>query len=166
MSSIRIRVQFPWRPFRPVGERIHTDRAPGSGGLYPAAVRVGRFFFLSGIGSRDPVRRTVPDSFEGQCRRCFDNVGEVLSACGLGYQHVVSLRVYLTDMDTFEAMNRVYSEYFVGEGRSNPARTTLGVSALPQFCDRPIGIEVEAVAALSLTAWIARSLGDMARRYL
>ena len=47
---------------------------------------------------------------------------------GLTPQDVVKINVFLTDMDDFEEMNRVYASRFV---EPFPARTTIGVASLP-----------------------------------
>jgi 2-iminobutanoate/2-iminopropanoate deaminase len=51
------------------------------------------------------------------------------------------LTVYLTDMDSFEAVNEVYGSFFESDP---PARVTLGVAALP----RGAKVEIDAVVAL------------------
>ena len=45
----------------------------------------------------------------------------------MGYQDVVAVQVYLTDMDLFPRMNAVYTTYFK---EPRPARTTVGVARL------------------------------------
>jgi 2-iminobutanoate/2-iminopropanoate deaminase len=52
---------------------------------------------------------------------------------------VVKTTVYLTDLGDFAAMNEVYAEVF---GNTRPARTTVGVAALP----RQSRIEIDAIA--------------------
>ncbi|MEY2586046.1 MAG: Endoribonuclease, partial [Verrucomicrobiota bacterium] len=39
--------------------------------------------------------------------------------------------------------NKLYAEYFAGEGKPNPTRTTVEVTALPT----PIAIELKVIAA-------------------
>jgi 2-aminomuconate deaminase len=43
--------------------------------------------------------------------------------------------------EDFPIYNRIYAEYFAGEGNPNPTRTTLGITALPT----PIAVEVKAI---------------------
>ena len=76
---------------------------------------------------------------EAQTEQCFANLFAVLAAAGLGPQHVVKVNVYLTDMDDFVAMNRVYASKFQ---QPYPARTTVAVAGLP----RGARIEIEMVA--------------------
>lgn len=54
---------------------------------------------------------------------------------------IVKTTVFLADIDDYVAMNEVYGNYF-GEGRIAPARSTVGVAALP----RGALVEIECVA--------------------
>ena len=49
-------------------------------------------------------------------------------------------QVYLTDVKDFAAMNEVYAEFF---GEAKPARTTIGVAALPLPGAK---VEIDAIA--------------------
>jgi enamine deaminase RidA (YjgF/YER057c/UK114 family) len=58
-----------------------------------------------------------------------DNLKRALAGAGAGFEHVVCVRIYLTDFDRdYAAFNRLYSDYF-GPDRL-PARTTVGVTRL------------------------------------
>ena len=63
----------------------------------------------------------------------------MLAAGGLTFDDVLKCNVYLTDMDDFAAMNSVYAEHFE---EPYPARTTIGVAALPLGAS----VEIELVA--------------------
>jgi 2-iminobutanoate/2-iminopropanoate deaminase len=60
-------------------------------------------------------------------KTCLDNIGIILKAAGMTYKDVVSVQVYLTDMDLFPRMNAVYTTVFQ---EPRPARTTVGVTKL------------------------------------
>jgi reactive intermediate/imine deaminase len=82
-----------------------------------------------------------PEGIEAQTRQVMDNLKRVLDGCGLGLQHVVSVRVYLARFDEdYEAMNQVYAGYF--EAGRLPARTCVGVSALA----RGARVEIDLIA--------------------
>lgn len=89
---------------------------------FSAAVRAGDFVFVSGMASADENGRLVPDTFENEARRTYDNVGRVLAAAGLDFSRVVQVRCYLSSKDDWDAHNRIYREYF---SEPFPARTTL-----------------------------------------
>lgn len=71
----------------------------------------------------------LPDGIEAQTRRVMENLRIVLKGLGLGLEHVVQARVYLTEFERdYAAMNEVYQTFFA-EDRL-PARTCVGVTAL------------------------------------
>lgn len=77
----------------------------------------------------DDDTRPLPEGIEAQTRRVMDNLCLVLQGLGLGLEHVVGVRAYLTRFDQdYAAMNRVYASYFPPQRR--PARTCIGVTAL------------------------------------
>jgi enamine deaminase RidA (YjgF/YER057c/UK114 family) len=58
-----------------------------------------------------------------------ENLKRVLAGCGLGLEHVVAARVFLTHFEQdYERMNAVYASYF--PAGKLPARTCVGVTAL------------------------------------
>ena len=70
-----------------------------------------------------------PEGIAAQTHQVMRNLSTVLGGCGLGLEHVLSVRIYLTHFDTdYEAMNAVYADYF--EPGRRPARTCVGVTAL------------------------------------
>ena len=117
--------------------------APRAVGPYSQAVASGDHVFLSGQTPIDPATGALVDEdVAGQTQRCFDNLGAVLSAAGLGLDDVVKMNVYLTSMDDVAAMNDVYARQFT---EPYPARTTVAVAALPLGAR----IEIELVARRS-----------------
>ena len=135
---------------------IHATNAPKAVGAYPHARRVGELLFLSGIGPRDARDDSIPGNVHdadgrlcsydivAQCHSVFANVRAVLEACGAGWDDLVDVTVFLTDMARdFKAYNAVWAEYFPDPARA-PCRTTLGITALPT----PIAIELKCVAAI------------------
>ena len=136
---------------------LESKRAPEPVGAFPHAKRVGNFIFLSGIGPRKRGSKEIPgvtlaadgkiDSYdiETQCRVVFENVRLVLEDAGATWNDIIDVTVFLTDMkNDFAAYNKLYAEYFAGEGKPNPTRTTIEVTALPT----PIAIELKVIAAV------------------
>jgi reactive intermediate/imine deaminase len=98
---------------------------------YSHAVEADGWVFLTGQIPNDPAddTRPLPDGIEAQTRRTMDNLGIVLENLGLGLEHVVAGRVFLTRFEAdYEAMNAIYESYFPADRR--PARTTIGVTGL------------------------------------
>jgi len=105
--------------------------APRPVAPYSHAVEVDGWVFLTGQIPNDPddPAAPLPDGIEAQTRRTMENLRRVLAALGLGFEHVVAARVFLTRFaDDYQRMNRVYEGYFAS-GRL-PARTCVGVTAL------------------------------------
>jgi 2-iminobutanoate/2-iminopropanoate deaminase len=95
------------------------------------AVEVDGWVFLTGQMPTLPHDDTapLPDGIEAQSRRVMDNLIIVLHGLGLGLQHVVSVRAYLTRFQQdYAPMNEVYRSYFPQDRL--PARTCVGVTGL------------------------------------
>lgn len=91
-------------------------------GPYSPAVRVGNLIFLSGaIGSR-PGEGLVEGGIEAETRQVLENLRNVLRAAGADMEDVVKCTVFLADIADFQAMNRVYREFFP---QDPPARSTV-----------------------------------------
>jgi 2-iminobutanoate/2-iminopropanoate deaminase len=109
-------------------------------GPYSHAIVSGELVYLSGQTPLDPaVGKLVEGSVGAQTEQCFKNLFAVLGAAGLTPEDVVKVNVYLTDMGDFAAMNEVYARQF---SQPYPARTTIGVAALPLGAR----IEIEMIA--------------------
>ncbi|MDE2197067.1 MAG: RidA family protein [Gammaproteobacteria bacterium] len=118
---------------------IYTDHAPKAIGPYSQAVRAGNSVYLSGQIALDPgTGELLTGDISAEIRRVFNNLQAVAAASGRGLEDVVKLTIYLTDLAHFPKVNEVMSEYFQAP---YPARTTLGVAALP----RGARVEVDAV---------------------
>ncbi|MEU0007086.1 RidA family protein [Streptomyces sp. NPDC006314] len=80
-----------------------------------------------------------------QTPQALANVKAILEEGGAGWDDVMMIRVYLTDVDHFAEMNEIYNTYFEEQGLTQPpaARTTVYVGL-------PAGllIEIDALAVL------------------
>ena len=98
-------------------------------GPFSQAIEVGGFLFLSGQVGQDPATgKLVPGGVVAEAEQAFSNASAVLRAAGLGFEHVASVRVFLTRMEDYQAMNSVYVRYFT---EPFPARTAVAVAAFP-----------------------------------
>ena len=97
-------------------------------GPYTPAVRAGDWVIVSGqLGVKDGV--LVPGGVAAQTAQAVQNLAEQLASMGASLADVAKTLCFLTDMDTFAAFNEAY---VAGFGQSRPARSTVGVAALPQ----------------------------------
>ena len=121
-------------------EAVRTDRAPKAIGPYEQALKVDGWVFTSGQIPLDPKSGTmVEGGIAAQTRQVLDNLRAVLEAAGTSMSRVVKTTVYMTNLADFQKMNDVYAEYFP---QDKPARSTVGVAALP----RGAMIEIDVVA--------------------
>jgi len=105
--------------------------APTPVAPFSHAVEVDGWVFVTGQMPTlpDDDAAPLPEGVEAQTRRVMDNLLLVLRGLGLGFEHVVNARVYLTAFERdYAAMNAVYRGYF-DEGRL-PSRTCVGVTGL------------------------------------
>jgi 2-iminobutanoate/2-iminopropanoate deaminase len=94
------------------------------------AVESDGFVFVTGQMPDTPATPGVlPEGIAAQTRHVMANLSTVLSGIGLGLEHVVMARVYLTRFkDDYSEMNAVYRTFFAEERL--PARTCVGVTGL------------------------------------
>ncbi len=107
------------------------DAAPTPVAPFSHAVETDGFVFLTGQMPTDPADdfKPLPDGVEAQTRRVMDNLVIVLEGLGLGLEHVVQVRAYITHFERdYAAMNQTYASYFPPNRR--PARTCIGVTGL------------------------------------
>jgi 2-iminobutanoate/2-iminopropanoate deaminase len=98
-------------------------------GPFSQAIEVGAFLYVSGQVGQDPVNgKVVEGGIVAETERVLRNLAAVLKAAGRSFDDVVRAGVYLTSMSDFIAMNGIYAKYF---SQPFPARTTIGVAALP-----------------------------------
>ena len=121
---------------------VSTPRAPAAIGPYSQAILANGFVFTSGQTPLDPeTGQLVEGGIDVQTRRVLDNLSAVLDAARSNLAQVVKVTVFLKDMNDFQAMNKVYAEYFASP---QPARSTIEAARLP--CDCRVEIEVIALA--------------------
>ncbi|MBD3868443.1 MAG: RidA family protein [Acidobacteria bacterium] len=134
--------------------RIVSHRAPEPVGAFPHARRVGNLLFLSGIGPRVRGSSSIPGvELDGdgvirsyditlQTLAVFENVRTVLEDSGSGWDRIVDVQVFLTNMkEDFVTFNALYAEHF---SENQPTRTTIEVGSLPT----PIAVELKVIATV------------------
>ena len=122
-------------------ETVTATGAPKAAGPYSHAVKSNGVVYLSGQTPIDPETGTlVEGSIGDQARRVLDNLAVVAAAAGASLADAVRIAIYVTDISTFKDVNEAYATYFESDP---PARTTIGVAALP------MGAEVEMDAILA-----------------
>jgi 2-iminobutanoate/2-iminopropanoate deaminase len=119
---------------------VSSADAPAAIGPYSQAIEAGQLLFCSGqLPTVPKTGDLVGEDVSAQARQVLENMGAVLKAGGSSYARVVKTTVFLTDLNDFAAMNKVYGEFFP---EASPARSTVQVAALPKGAK----VEIEAIA--------------------
>ncbi len=110
-------------------------------GPYSGGVLVGNTLYLSGqLGLHPDSGDLAEGGAAGETDQAIQNLGSVLKEAGFDYGDVVRATVFLTDVNDYAAMNKVYARYF---GDSPPARACVEVSELVKGAC----VEISCVAA-------------------
>jgi 2-iminobutanoate/2-iminopropanoate deaminase len=100
----------------------------GTGFITPLIVHNGVVYIAGqGAHSRNP-REEFPTDVETHTTKVLDNVKTLVEAGGGTMDSILQLTVFLTKIEDYDAMNKVFKTYFRHGG---PARTTVAVAALP-----------------------------------
>lgn len=119
---------------------IYTKQAPEAIGPYSQAIGFEKLIFTSGQLPLNPkTGKIVSGGIEAQTKQSILNLQSILKEGGSDLSQVLKTTVLLSDMNDFDAMNKVYAEFFTGKF---PARSAVQVAKLPM--DAMVEIEVVA----------------------
>jgi len=119
---------------------VYTKDAPEPIGPYSQAVIANGFLYLSGQVAINPTTGQLNQtSIQDETHQVMRNLNAVLLEAGFGFQDLVKVTIFLSDMDLFAAVNEVYGSYFTTEF---PARETVAVKGLP----KGVNVEISGVA--------------------
>ena len=122
-------------------EIVVSKAAPSAIGPYSQAIIGKDFVFTSGQIPLSPeTGEIVAGGIKEQAEQVIRNLKVILTAAGSDLAYVVKTTCFLTDMGNFSAFNEVYATHFT----SKPARSCIGVLALPKGAM----VEIEAVAEI------------------
>lgn len=122
---------------------IFTKNAPTPIGPYSQAVLLGNILYTSGQIPIDPATGELnTNSIKEETQLVMENLKAVLKEAGMNFTHVVKSSIFISDMDNFAKINKVYASYFDEENA--PARETVEVSRLP----KSVNVEISMIASL------------------
>lgn len=124
---------------------INPDSLPRPSG-YAHGILAGNTVFLGGQTALDEDMNIVPGGIVEQFRQAFTNVLTTLTEAGGQPQDLVSVTIYLTDVDDYMAngreIGRIWREM---AGSEYPAMAGIGVSRLWQ---KEAMIEIQGIAVI------------------
>lgn len=111
-------------------ELLTSARIPAPKFRYTPCVRSGTLGFVSGMVALDPATGAMVEGGVGvQTQRIFDNLALALPDYGFTLDQLGMAYVYTTRFEQFGEFNEVWERQFADV--APPARTSIGVSALP-----------------------------------
>lgn len=119
---------------------IQTNSAPAAVGPYSQAVETDNFVFASGQIALNPATGEMAEGIEAQAHQALKNAQAVIAASGAKWENVIKTTVFITNIDDFGKVNKIYATYFK---QPYPARSCVEVSKLPKGAL----IEIEVIAA-------------------
>jgi len=124
-------------------KQVNTSSAPAAIGPYSQGVIAGNLLFISGQIPLNPEDGSLAsNSLESQANQVFQNLRAIIQEAGTTFEHVLKLTIYLTDLESFAAVNKVMENYF---NEPYPARATVEVSRLP----KDVQVEIDAIVELA-----------------
>lgn len=126
------------------GRGQSTDQVSYRTGLYCDYFQEDLTRFLKVRAVKVLCRGTTPSGFDGvmvgdneaeQYRAAFRHVQTTLEAAGTSFSRVVTLIVFLTDMDNWPLLNEIFREFVPDP----PCRAVIGTTGLAQ---KPLAIEI------------------------
>ena len=121
-------------------QKIFTKNAPQPIGPYSQAIIANNMIYLSGqIAINPKTNLTVTDSIENETNMVLKNIQNILKKNHCSMNEIIKCTIFLSDMNLFEKVNKVYEKYF---NTPYPARETVQVSGLP----KNVNVEISVIA--------------------
>ena len=110
-------------------KKLDYEGKPAGTGFITPLILHNDTIYIAGQGahSHDP-KGEFPMDIETHTKKVMDNVKTLVETGGGTMDSILQLTVYLTKIDDYDGMNKVFKTYFPNGG---PARTTVAVAALP-----------------------------------
>ena len=121
---------------------IFTENAPKPIGPYSQAILLNNVLYASGQIAIDPANdKLVLDNIIEETIQVMKNIGALLTAAGMDYNHIIKTSIFLKDMNNFSQVNNIYGSFFTSDF---PARETVQVARLP----KDVNVEITVIASL------------------
>ena len=121
---------------------IFTKNAPTPIGAYNQAVLSGNTLYTSGqIAINPKTGELINGSIKEETQLVMENLKAVLKEAGMTFENVIKSTIFISDMNNFTEINKVYAFYF--DENTAPARETVEVARLP----KSVNIEISMIAS-------------------
>lgn len=118
---------------------ITTPNAAAPIGPYNQAILINGFLYTSGQIALDPeTGDTLFHSIEAETNRVMKSLEAILNAANMGFEHVIKTSIFISDMDNFSTINKIYGAFF--DEDTAPARETVQVAKLPKNANVEISL--------------------------
>lgn len=99
---------------------------------YSHLVKAGPHYYFSGLLAQDRQSGALAGETVGaQAEKILENAQVLMQEFGLDFEHLAIARIFTTQMDKFGEVNAAWEKVFSRIGAAPPARTSIGVAALP-----------------------------------
>ena len=120
---------------------IRTTEAPLPIGPYNQAILKDDTLYASGQIAIDPTtNELISGNIKAETKQVMDNLAAVLRGADMDFTQVVKCSIFISDMNDFNEINKVYGLYF--DNDTAPARETVQVAVLP----KNVNVEISLIA--------------------
>lgn len=122
---------------------IKTTGAPAPIGPYNQAVLHGDMLYTSGQIAINPETGELynGNDITVETEMVMQSLKAILNEAGLTFENVIKTSIFISDMQNFTAINKVYGNYFNED--TAPARETVEVANLPKY----VNVEISCIAS-------------------
>jgi 2-iminobutanoate/2-iminopropanoate deaminase len=110
-------------------KKLDYEGKPAGTGFITPLILHNDTLYIAGQGAHShDSEGKFPMDIETHTKKVMDNVKTLVETGGGAMDSILQLTVYLTKIEDYDGMNKVFKTYFPNGG---PARTTVAVAALP-----------------------------------
>jgi 2-iminobutanoate/2-iminopropanoate deaminase len=109
-------------------QKLDYDGKPAGKGFITPVIVYGGVIYIAGQGAHSHDSGDIPMDIESHSKKVMENVKQLVETGGGTMDSILQLTVFLTTIDNYDGLNKVFKTYFPNGG---PARTCVAVAALP-----------------------------------
>ncbi|MGC1905340.1 MAG: RidA family protein [Candidatus Acidiferrum sp.] len=109
-------------------KKMDFDGKPAGTGFITPLITFNDVIYIAGIGAHSHDQSEFPMDIDTHTKKVMEQVKHVIEVAGGTMDSILQLTVFLTKIEDYDGMNKVFKTYFPNSG---PARTTVAVAALP-----------------------------------